>query len=728
MGMFTAPGIRLFSFIRAAIIVVLLVPLMLAVPTPAQARPLGATAAEIASLTSLYNALGGPGWTNHTNWLVGDPCTNNWYGVICDRTDMNVIEISMEVNGLVGNIDAVDLTGLSYLRVLSLQRDQIAGNIGGLNLTQNPDLTELDFYGSSIGGDIRGLNVTQNPLLVEINLVYNEVGGDIGDLDITHNPLLQQLALESNQIGGDIGDLDLSANPNLSIVVLGENQIGGDIGGLDLTANPALAQLTLWQNQIEGDIGGLDLTANIVLETLYLSYNQLGGDINGLDLTHNPVLREIWLDENQVGGNIDGLDLTSNIALEHLALDHNQIGGNINGLDLTHNPNLSLLQMNLNQIGGAIDGLDLRSNTVLTQLRLENNQIGGDIGGFDLTHNPNLVDVFLSSNQIGGDPSLMDFTQNAVLWRLLLHENRINGSVPDVTATQISHSGGGISLCGWANIVRSSGNAVIDTFAETYDLSGWTSLGGCSDPLAAAAVCDGANLVVNITAGDGPFTIGGGGPALPQNGVSIGTTTLAGPGSWAGLTILETSGDAEQLRLGDFTCTLPPVSPVSITLPGSPALLDPAITKSGSPLVAKIGEAVTYTVVVSNPHSQAIDNVVVIDPVPAIFDVVNVRTARGASTVSGQTVTVTIGTLQPGEQVTITIETRGNAAAQAGPVCNTATAGSARAEGCVTLLPTQLPATGGRPVQNSLILWVAAVIGSVALGGAAFGWKRSAGT
>jgi hypothetical protein len=79
--------------------------------------------------------------------------------------------------------------------------------------------------------------------------------------------------------------------------------------------------------------------------------------------------------------------------------------------------------------------------------------------------------------------------------------------------------------------------------------------------LAATAACNGDNLEVNITAGDGPFNITGAGPHLPQNGVGLGVTSLAGPGAWTGVTVTETTGDTETLNLGDFTCQGPPQAP-----------------------------------------------------------------------------------------------------------------------------------------------------------------------
>jgi len=72
--------------------------------------------------------------------------------------------------------------------------------------------------------------------------------------------------------------------------------------------------------------------------------------------------------------------------------------------------------------------------------------------------------------------------------------------------------------------------------------------------LVATAACNGDNLDVTITAGDGPFDIGGSGAGLPANGVAVGVTTLTGPGSWTGVAVTETTGDTETLNLGTFNC------------------------------------------------------------------------------------------------------------------------------------------------------------------------------
>lgn len=73
--------------------------------------------------------------------------------------------------------------------------------------------------------------------------------------------------------------------------------------------------------------------------------------------------------------------------------------------------------------------------------------------------------------------------------------------------------------------------------------------------LLASATCNGANLEVTITTGDGPFNITAtAGVNTPVMGVNIGTTTINGPEKWDDVTVVETTGDTQSLNLGQFKC------------------------------------------------------------------------------------------------------------------------------------------------------------------------------
>ena len=42
---------------------------------------------ERKALVELYEATNGENWEFNSNWLIGDPCENQWYGIECGKDD-----------------------------------------------------------------------------------------------------------------------------------------------------------------------------------------------------------------------------------------------------------------------------------------------------------------------------------------------------------------------------------------------------------------------------------------------------------------------------------------------------------------------------------------------------------------------------------------------------------------------------------------------------------------
>lgn len=100
-------------------------------------------AAELQTLTDLYNSTNGAGWTTHTNWLSGDPCDNHWYGITCDAAGAHVTEVSLVINQLTGTLPS--LSGLTNLQRFYVSNNQLTGAIPSLS-----GLTNLQvFYGNN---------------------------------------------------------------------------------------------------------------------------------------------------------------------------------------------------------------------------------------------------------------------------------------------------------------------------------------------------------------------------------------------------------------------------------------------------------------------------------------------------------------------------------------------------------------------------------------------------
>ena len=69
------------------------------------------------SLVSLYDATGGPFWTNKWN-ISADPCDDPvWFGVVCDSPKVNVNRLTLNNNNLTGSLPDMHLPALIYMYI-----------------------------------------------------------------------------------------------------------------------------------------------------------------------------------------------------------------------------------------------------------------------------------------------------------------------------------------------------------------------------------------------------------------------------------------------------------------------------------------------------------------------------------------------------------------------------------------------------------------------------------
>jgi LPXTG-site transpeptidase (sortase) family protein len=98
-------------------------------------------------------------------------------------------------------------------------------------------------------------------------------------------------------------------------------------------------------------------------------------------------------------------------------------------------------------------------------------------------------------------------------------------------------------------------------------------------------------------------------------------------------------------------------------------ITDPAVTKSGDPAIAQVGDTVTFTLVVTNEGTADAADVVLTDTVPSFLDISAVLispsppSCPGLSCVSGNTITIAFGTVTPVEVFTVTVTTIVNSSA-----------------------------------------------------------------
>jgi len=94
-------------------------------------------------------------------------------------------------------------------------------------------------------------------------------------------------------------------------------------------------------------------------------------------------------------------------------------------------------------------------------------------------------------------------------------------------------------------------------------------------------------------------------------------------------------------------------------------VIDPALTKFGSPSAAQIGDVVVFTIDVFNNGNTPAVNVQLTDVIPAFLDISSVVVVPVGPTVSivGQTVTIDFGTVDPTESWIVTVTTIVNSSA-----------------------------------------------------------------
>ena len=150
----------------------------------AHAAGQGSVASDREALVALYNATGGPGWTDNTNWLSSAPL-GEWYGVETDgdgrvtgldfaRWDQDLQEVVG--NGLTGTLPSA-LGDLAHLRRLNIQTDPLTGPIPA-ELGNLAVLEFLDLTANGLTGPIPAAlgNLSS---LEELHVCCNELTGPI---------------------------------------------------------------------------------------------------------------------------------------------------------------------------------------------------------------------------------------------------------------------------------------------------------------------------------------------------------------------------------------------------------------------------------------------------------------------------------------------------------------------------------------------------------------------
>ena len=353
--------------------------------------PGGAQTSDRALLVALYNATGGPNWTNNANWLSSEPL-NEWHGVNTDDSG-HVNGLELHNNQLMGSIPSA-LGNLSDLEQLRLNDNQLTGGIPA-SLGSLSNLTRLD---------------------LDDNQLVGEIPQELGNLsNLTH------LDLNDNQLTGSIPTW-LSNFSNLEFLNLGGNQFTGPVPAW-LSNLSNFEVVSLWGNQLTGSIPAQ--LANLSnLEVLSLGGNQFIGEIPS-QLGNLSNLTWLDLDDNQLVGEIPQ-ELGNLSNLTHLDLNDNQLTGSIPTW-LSNFSNLEFLNLGGNQFTGPVPAW-LGNLSNLEVLSLWRNQLTGSIPP-QLGNLSNLEVLSLGGNQFTGEiPSRLGNLSNLMFLRLW--GNQLTGAIP----------------------------------------------------------------------------------------------------------------------------------------------------------------------------------------------------------------------------------------------------------------------------------------------------------
>ena len=347
--------------------------------------------AERTALVALYNATGGPNWTNNANWMSSQP-VGLWHGVTTDPRG-RVVGLSLPENGLTGEIPT-ELGSLASLTWLSLSENQLTGEMP----------TEL--------GSLSGLT----GLWLHENQLTGEIPSQLGNL-----ASLTNLVLNDNQLTGEI-PAELGSLSNLTTLILGENQLTGPIP-TELGSLSNLRVLNLAGNQLTGEIP-TELGSLANLQVLNLTRNQLTGLLPS-ELKSLTSLTRLALGGNHLSGPIPTW-LGSLTNLQGLYLWGNPLTGEIPA-ELGSLANLQDLYLTRNQLTGTIP-TELGSLTSLTDLALGGNQLNGPIPTW-LGSLTNLQGLYLWGNPLTGEiPAELGSLAN--LEELDLADNELTGEIP----------------------------------------------------------------------------------------------------------------------------------------------------------------------------------------------------------------------------------------------------------------------------------------------------------
>ncbi|PIN02738.1 Serine/threonine protein kinase [Handroanthus impetiginosus] len=368
------------------------------------------------------------------------PC-QDYSGVFCN-SDGNVVKIVLWNTGL-GGVLSPALSGLRYLRIITLFGNKFTGNIPSeygkieslwkINLSSNalsgsipeflgdlPNIRFLDLSRNGYSGGIpsalfkncyktRFVSLAHNKLsgsipvsignclnLEGIDVSFNGLTGDL-PLAVCDIPTMMYLSVRSNMLSGNVQN-QVSNCRSLDLLDLGSNMFTGS-APFDVLGAVNLTYFNISSNRFQGVIPDVG-TCSGKLEVFDVSGNGLYGEIP--------------------------TSITKCRRLKCLDLGFNQLTGSI-PVGLSSLRNLLVIRLANNSIEGTIPA-EIGSIELLEVLDLHNLRLGGEIPD-EISQCKFLLELDVSGNYLGG--GIPQNLENMTYLKILdLHRNLLNGNIP----------------------------------------------------------------------------------------------------------------------------------------------------------------------------------------------------------------------------------------------------------------------------------------------------------
>ncbi|KAH7290018.1 hypothetical protein KP509_30G028700 [Ceratopteris richardii] len=195
---------------------------------------------DVFALNVLFTAMGAAPTLDGWSGQGGDPCSDNWKGIVC--VGPNITELNLSGLNLMGTLGYA-LDKLRSLMILDLSNNQIKGslpfqlplNIQKLLLANNQLIGVLPY------------SLTYMSKLTDLNISNNELNGNIPDVFQTS---LTDLDLSYNNLTGPL-PRSFAALSKLSTLHLQKNHL---VGNIYILSDLPLKDLDLSNNNFTGDI------------------------------------------------------------------------------------------------------------------------------------------------------------------------------------------------------------------------------------------------------------------------------------------------------------------------------------------------------------------------------------------------------------------------------------------------------------------------------------------